>query len=57
MLYQRRFRSLRPEHAMADHSSFDMTPHIETWNGFLKFMTYGAVGVIVLLSLMAIFLL
>ena len=45
---------------MADHSSrgdFDMTPHLETWHGLIRFATYGAIFVIVLMSLLAIFLL
>jgi hypothetical protein len=31
--------------------------HQDTWEGFLKLMTYGAIGVVVLLVGMAIFLL
>ena len=40
---------------MAD--DFDMRPHREMWNNFIKLSNYGLVGVALLLIAMAIFLL
>ena len=45
---------------MAEHATaadFDMTPHLETWHSFIRMATYGIVGVILLMALLAIFLL
>ncbi len=38
---------------MADN--FDMRSHMGTYTGFTKLLTYGTVGVIVLLALLGIF--
>ena len=35
----------------------DLTPHIQTWNGFIRFLSFGAIGVIAIIVLMALFLL
>jgi hypothetical protein len=33
----------------------DMTPHIATWNLFIKYMFYGGASIVVLLVLLAFF--
>lgn len=35
----------------------DLRPHMETWRGFLKLLSYSIVGIVVLLGGMALFLL
>lgn len=37
----------------SDHT--DMSEHIRTWHGFLKFMKWQVIGAVVLLVLLAIF--
>ncbi len=37
--------------------NFDMRAHRDTWGRFTKMATYGTVGVVILLILMALFLL
>ena len=48
--------------AVTDHASNPVNEelvreHVEGWHSFTKFLTYGTVGVVILLILMAIFLL
>jgi hypothetical protein len=38
-------------------NEFNIEPHLRTWRSFCRLMTVTVVGLVVLLSLMAIFLL
>lgn len=35
----------------------DLRPHMETWHGFVKLLSYSIIGIVVLLVGMALFLL
>ncbi|MGE0746138.1 MAG: aa3-type cytochrome c oxidase subunit IV [Rhodospirillales bacterium] len=41
---------------MAHERQEDFPTHLQGWSGFCKFLTWGTVGVIIVLILMALFL-